>query len=62
MLKLKVDIIRYDCLTRTFDGWARFTDIDAARKAADEMRRRLFVERSNGKFRSYIVDIVPAND
>ena len=60
MLQLKIDIIGNDFLTNTFYS-GQFKNINMARKAADELRSRLFNERNDRKFRDYIVDIVPLN-
>lgn len=60
--RLKVDVVENSYLTTTYDGKNRYSDIEAARFAAKEERKRLFERYVNGEIRGYTVDVVPTID
>lgn len=57
---LRIDIIENNGLTNTYYG-ERERNIEDSRYAAQEIRERLFENRSYGEIKDYTVDIVPRN-
>ena len=59
--KVKIDIVENSGLTTTQYGKNLYSDIEAARFAAKETRKRLFNNYANGEIRDYKVDVIPNN-
>lgn len=61
MYRIKIDIVENSGLTNTNYGKNIYNDIEAARFAATETRKRLFNNYANGEIKDYKVNVIPFN-